>query len=162
MGGLATAALTIGGTFLDVAGTLQAGEAASAQAEAQSAQAEVEAKLAEGQAIQEELRGVEEERLRREAGEELSARQRAQFAKGGVRVGEGTPLLVLADTLLDTTEDIQAIQQTTEAAASAFRSQAQTFRLQALTFRGVGAEAEAASRIEAGTSLISGLSSLTI
>lgn len=140
-------ALQVGGTALSVVGTLQAGEA-------EKSQAEIEAALAESQALQEEIRGVEEERLRRKEGEKLKARQIAQFAKGGVRVGEGTPLLVMAETILDTQEDVAAIQEGTKARAG-------TFRLTGQTFRSVGKAAKRTSRLKAGSSLLSGISGLT-
>ena len=137
----------IGGTALSVIGTLRAGSAAEEQSEIEQARAE-------GQALQEEIRGVEVERLRRKEGEKLKARQIAQFAKGGVRVGEGTPLLVMAETLLDTEEDVLAIKEGTQARAG-------TFRFTGQTFRSVGKTAKRTSRLKAGSSLLSGISGLT-
>lgn len=147
IGSILSTTATVGGTALSVAGTLQAGRAAEAQSD-------IEATLAESQAVQEEARGLEEERLRRRAGESLKARQVAQFAKGGVRVGEGTPLLVMAETILDTQEDISAIKEGTQARTGAFR-------LKGRTFRAIGKAAKTASRFKAGTSLLSGISGLT-
>ena len=144
--GLATA-LSVGGTALDVIGTLQAGRAVDEQSKAEQA-------LAEGQALQEELRGVEEERLRRKEADKLEARQRTQFAGAGVKVGEGTPLLIMAETVLDATEDIKAIREGTKARAS-------TFRFTGQTFRSIGKAQKSASRFKAGSSLLSGISNIT-
>ncbi len=154
MGGLAatagkilTTGALVGGTLLDVAGTLQAGRE-------EETQAGIEQSIAEQQALQEELRGVEEERLRRKAGEKLEARQRAQYSKAGVRVGEGTPLLIMAETVLDVEEDVLAIKEGTQARASTFRRTGQTFR-------SIGRAARTTSKFKAGSSLLSGISDLT-
>ena len=135
------------GTGLDIAGTLQAGRAVDEQSKLEQARAEQ-------QALQEEIRGTEEERLRRKAGEKLEARQRAQFAKGGVKVGEGTPLLIMAETVLDATEDIEAIREGAKARASSFRFTGQTFR-------SIGKAQKTASKLKAGSSLLSGISNIT-
>lgn len=147
IGTVTTGALTIGGTALSVAGALQAGRA-------EGEQAGVETQFAENQALQEEIRGAAEERLRRKEGEKLKAQQIARFAGAGVRVGEGTPLLVMAETLLETEEDVFAIKEGTKARASAFRQTGQTFR-------SIGRQAKSTSRLKAGSSLLSGISDLT-
>jgi len=137
---------SVAGTGLNVIGALQAGEAAKEQAD-------FEFQLAQSQAIQEQLRTEEEARLRRRRGEELESRQRALFARAGVRVGEGTPLLVAAETALDTLEDIEAIQ-------AGGRARASTFMARGQTFRAIGKAKRTESRYRAGASLLSGISDL--
>jgi len=147
IGKVTSTGLIAGGTALDVTGTLQAGKDTEAQAD-------LEQSLSESQALAEEQRGVEEERLRRRAGDKTEARQRAQFAKGGVKVGEGSPLLLIAETALDTEEDIAAIFDTT-------KNKAKTFKLRGQTFRGIGKAARSTSKRRAGSSLLSGINDLT-
>lgn len=137
----------VAGIALPVIGALQAGRETGEQAD-------LEQSIAEGQALQEEIRAAEEARLRRKEGEKTKARQIAKFAKGGVRVGEGTPLLVLAETALDTEADVKAIREGGEGTASIFRRRGQTFR-------SIGRSAKRRSRVRAGTSLLSGISDLT-
>ena len=146
IGTITATGLQVGGLAASIIGTLQAGKA-------QSAQSEFESQLAKSQAIQEEIRATEEARLRRKAGEKLESRQRAQFARAGIRVGEGTPLLIMAETALDTAEDISFIKE-----AGVARSDA--FRLRARTFRDIGKTAKTASRFKAGADLLSGLDAL--
>ena len=123
-------------------GVLQAG---SAEKDA----SDVEALLAEAQGAQEETRTAEEEKLRRKDARKLLAKQRAGFAGAGV-TSAGTPLLVMAETLLDAEEDVIAIQTGGKARASAFRNRAQTFR-------DLGKSRQRAGRFRAGSTLLSGL-----
>jgi len=141
------ASMIAGGSLLNVVGSLREGEATDAQSR-------LEAEMAKAQALAEERRGLEEERLRRREGEKLHARQKALYARAGVKVGEGSPLLVLAETLLDTSEDISFIRESTQAKASAFR-------MKATTFRGIGKAARTSSRYKAGQSLLTGIQGLT-
>lgn len=182
VGSLLTTGLQIGGTALSVAGTLRAGEQAETASTLQSTQALQESTIAEEQALdellkgeeqalQEEIRGEEETRLKRKEGKKLEAKQRAQFAKSGVRVGVGSPLLIFAETLLDEEEDVLAIRESAKARATtlrgtarsralSLRNQADVFRSGARSFRDIGKGAVSASRTKAGVSLLSGISDI--
>ncbi len=145
MPALAAAApyIALAASGVQAIGALTAGEA-------QKAQADVEASLAQAQAAQEELRTAEEEKLRRRDARRLIGRQRAGFAGAGVITSAGTPLLVMAETLLEAEEDVEAIRAGGSARASAFRNRA-------VTFREVGKSRQTAGRFRAGASLLSGL-----
>ncbi len=131
------------GTGLDIFGTLQAGKA-------QDLQSRIEQSFAERQARQEEFRGLDEIQIRGRQGERLESEQRAGFAHSGVRVDSGSPLLVMAETALDTIQDVKAIKEGTAAKAESYRERGRTFR-------GIGKAARTASRYRAGTSLLSGI-----
>ncbi len=146
VGAILTKTAIIGGTALNVAGTLQAGQE-------QKRVAGIEATLGEAQAAQEEARTADEELRRRRAAVKLAGTQRARFAAQGIDISTGTPLLVVAETLLNTQEDVEAIRETGRARAKTFRSRAQTFR-------DFGRTAVRTSRIQAGSSLLTGLSQL--
>ena len=145
MGQFATAA-AVAGIVLNVAGTLQAGQE-------QKRVANIEAELGEAQAAQEEARTADEVLRRRRAAAKLASTQRTRFAAEGIDISTGTPLLVVAETLLDAQEDVEAIRETGFAKAKTFRSRAQTFR-------DFGRSAVRTSRIQAGSSLLTGLSQI--
>ncbi len=136
-------ALSIGGTLLNVVSSLRAGAV-------EREQANVESAFAEAQASQEEARAADEEKRRRQAAAKLTSTQRARFAAQGIDISTGTPLLVVAETLLASQEDVEAIRETG-------RAKAKTFRVQAHTFRDFGKQSQRATRIGAGSSLLSGL-----
>ncbi len=146
----------IGGLASTVA-TLKAGESEYDASREQAAQARNEAALAEMQALQEEIRGEEEKRLRKKEADKLRSRQIAKFAKAGVKVDEGSPLLVLAETSLDAQEDMRFIQEGTDARAGSFRHNADTFRRSAHTFRDIGRGRRSSSRLKAGQGLLSSI-----
>ena len=146
IGKVASTALIVGGTALDVVGTLTAGREAERVAG-------VEAELGEAQAAQERARTADEELRRRRAAVKLAGAQRAGFAAEGIDISTGTPLLVVAETLLEAQEDVEAIRETG-------RAKAKTFKVKAQTFRDFGKAQLGVSRIRAGTSLLTGLSRL--
>ncbi len=148
------------GTILSVIGTLKAGQDEADASSQQSLQAIREAQLADQQAIQEQVRGEEEKRLRSRASEKLEAQQRAKFARAGVKVGEGSPLLVFAETSLHELEDLEAIESATQAKASAFKASGDTFRMASGSYYQRGKSAKTASRFKAGSSLLTGVHSL--
>ena len=145
---LTAIAITAGriGTALNIVGTLQAGQE-------QKRVANIEAELGEAQAAQEEARTADEVLRRRRAAAKLASTQRTRFAAEGIDISTGTPLLVVAETLLDAQEDVEAIRETGFAKAKTFRSRAQTFR-------DFGRQAVRTSRIQAGSSLLTGLSQI--
>lgn len=143
---LATGAV-IGGTVLSSVGILSAGKAESDTARAES-------KFALAQAQQEAVRTAEEERLQRQRARKLIGTQKAQFAASGVDISSGTPLLVMADTLLQSEEDVAAIR-----AGGAARIQ--TFERKAQTFREIGKAARTGAGFKAGSTLLTGLGGLT-
>jgi len=145
------------GTILSTIGTLKAGQAEADASSQQSLQAMREAQLAEQQAIQEEVRGEEEKRLRSREAEKLAAQQRAKYARAGVKVGQDSPLLVEAETLLHALEDLETKESVTQAKASTFRASGDTFRIVSGSYYNSGKSAKTALRFKAGSSLLSGV-----
>jgi hypothetical protein len=142
LAGPAAPYLALGMAALSAFGTLKAGEQ-------QKKQSDVEALVAENQAAQEELRTAEQEALRRREARKLVARQKAGFAGAGV-TSAGTPLLVMAESLMESEEDVEAIRATGRARAATFRDRGQQIRA-------LGKSRRTASRFQAGSSLLSGL-----
>ena len=96
------------------------------------------------------LTDVEKARAERE-GERLKARQRASYAKSGVKM-EGSPLEVLANTQAELDLDQMIIEHGGQSRASAYEREGMFLRRQ-------GKSAQTAGYWKAGSSLLSGLSS---
>lgn len=120
-------------------------------AQQQKKTADYRAKLAE-EAGEEVQAGTEVEKARAEReGKRLLARQRAMYAKSGVKM-EGSPLEVLADTQAELDLDQMIIEHGGMSRASAYEREGMFLRQQ-------GKSAQTAGYIGAGSSLLSGLSS---
>lgn len=138
---IATAAI---GTGVSVVGSIMQGKQ---EAEAAKAQA----RLSELQADEELKRGDREENnIRREAAK-LIGHQRAAYAASGVRL-EGSPLLVMAQTIQDSEKDILMLQKETDAKALAYK-------MQSRIFEDTASAAKTSSYFRAGSTLLTGVSS---
>lgn len=134
----------VAGTGMSIFGSLQAGGQ-------QAAAAHTQAKLSKLQAeATEERAGVEAASIRRKARELFSA-QRAGYAASGVRL-EGTPLLVMADTIRESERDVRNLYKQADARKLAYMTQAGMFEA-------AGKAAKTASYWNAGSTLLTGISS---
>lgn len=92
-----------------------AGSAMSANAQQQAGEAEKKAyefnaQLKEQEAEQLKTKAMWDESLSREQSREHIAKMRAMYAKSGVRLDEGSPLLVMADSAAKAEKDALAIR----------------------------------------------------
>lgn len=104
---------TVIGIISLVAGVV--GSAMSANAQAQAGEAEKKAyefnaQLKEQEAEQLKTKAMWDESLSREQSREHIAKMRAMYAKSGVRLDEGSPLLVMADSAAKAEKDALAIR----------------------------------------------------
>ncbi|MGE0231795.1 MAG: hypothetical protein AB7O39_00970 [Flavobacteriaceae bacterium] len=83
----------------------------------------------------------------------VMAQQRAGFASAGLDPRQGTPVTVLGDTAKQGELDVLARLYTGESAATAYRNDAARFAAE-------GEAQKSASRLNAATSLIGGISKL--
>ncbi|SRR5574343_255021 len=138
---LATTAI---GTGVSTFGAIMQGkreaEAAKAQAKLSAFQADAEIKRGDR----------EEESMRREASR-LVGQQRAAYAAAGVRL-TGSPLLVMAQTIQDSEQDILALQKETDARAL-------SYRMQSRIFEDTATQATTSSYFKAGSTILTGLGS---
>lgn len=132
------------GTVISVLGILQGGRE-------QAAAAKTQAKLATIQAEAEDDRATAEAGMVRKRARELFSSQRAAYASSGVRL-EGTPLLVMADTIRESERDIANIYKQADARKLAWRTQAGVFEV-------AGSAAKTASYWNAGSTLLTGAGS---
>lgn len=135
--------LAAAGTAVTVYGQRQ-------QAKTAKAMGEYNAKLAENQALQAEMDATETLRRRRTTNDRILATQASRYAKAGV-VEEGTPLAVLAETagILEM-ENLDMSRQAGQKASY--------LRQEAMGSRALGANQSRAYNIQAGASLLSGVS----
>ena len=129
-----------------IIGALVAAGSAVYSAQQQRKTAEYRAKLAE-EAGEEVAAGTEFEKARAEReGKRLKSRQRAAYAKAGVRM-EGSPLEVLADTQAELDLEQMVIEH-------GGYVQKRGYQRTAMWERQIGRSQERAGYIEAGTSLL--------
>ncbi len=150
---LAIIAVSVGGG-LQAYSQVQAGRAARAQGEAQAAIAERNAQLAERQAEAERQAAAAEAKAQTREGEELLAKQRVLFAKGGV-IARGTPLSVLADTAITLEADRLTILREGAISAAQATGQAGVLRAQGEAAKAKGRAASRASKLAAAGTILS-------
>jgi hypothetical protein len=131
------------GAGLSAFGQLQAGKA-------EQDAAEFNAKIQEDDAVAAERKAKYDEEIHRERVKQFISQQRAAIGKSGVQI-EGSPLLATIDAAEKGEMDALAIRHGGQVSANRFRSQAQLSRLQ-------GQQARKASKIKAGSTLLTGAS----
>jgi len=113
--------LQVAGSLGGAIGSIFGGKSEKRAAEARARQLEIQA--------QEILRRSElnQERIRKE-GESFTASQASGFAKGGIDLGTGSPLLVIAETALQFDKDIAEERRQSEFDAAQVRAGAAAAR----------------------------------
>ncbi|WP_022729778.1 hypothetical protein [Fodinicurvata sediminis] len=142
--GTIAAIASVGSAAVGAMGAIQQGQAANAAAD-------YNAKLAEREAQQAEQAAALEERRHRERVRRMIGSQRAAAAAGGGL--EGTPLLMMGETAMKGEIDALLIRNAGSERAVRARSQAALDRMQ-------GQQAQRAGYMGAGSSLLSGATSL--
>ncbi len=138
----ALAAVAVGGGIVSATSAIQQGKIAAGAAKFNE-------ELAQREAESIETTQEFEERDLRVEGRKLRARQLLQFAQGGVVPGTGTPLLVGEETALDVERDIQRQRFGFGFQKSKARSRGRLEKFK-------GKAATRASRLQAGSSLLTG------
>lgn len=144
--------LAIAAIAVAAAGTYVSYSGAQASADAQERASNYNAMVAMQEAEAARQAAAYEEARLREAGESLKSRQRMLYLKGGVDIGEGTPLLVESDTAAKIELDAQAIRWKGEIGATSNLNQAYSDLMTAYNAKKIG-------QYTAGTTLLTGLSS---
>lgn len=139
MGPVAAIAVVLGGVLSAVS--------AISQAKSKSDQLKSNAQIAEANAAEAQFQSQEQARLKRQQLNRLIGRQKAGFAKGGVRTTEGTPLLITEETEQEGQRDIDLTLRAGNIESLALRNQASRFKKQAK-------EAKTAGFLGAATSLL--------
>lgn len=150
---LAIIAVSVGGG-LQAVSMVQQGRAAREAGKTQEAIAARNAALAERQAEAEQQAAAAEAKRQRKEGEELLARQRALFAKGGVEM-RGTPLSVVVDTAEELEADRLTILREGAISAAQRRGQADILRMQGKAAKQRGRAAYRGSVLSAGGTILS-------
>lgn len=132
------------GTGLSIYGSLLSGQQ-------QAAAAGTQAKLSRLQSEAEEERASAEAGVIRRKARELFSAQRAAYAASGVKL-EGSPLLVMADTIRESGRDILNVYKQSDARKLGYE-------IEADMFKAYGKSARTASYINAGSTLLTGIGS---
>ena len=148
--------LIIASTAVTAGSAVLAGVQAKRQGEEQQKIAEFNAAIEERRAVAERDAALDASRKFEERGKRLTGAQRVAFAKGGVLASEGTPLLVMEETLADLEEDRLRIAEEGFLRGSFFESSAQVLRAQCRSFVARGRAARTGSILSAGGSLLTG------
>ena len=143
--------LAIAAIAVAAAGTYVSYEGAQASADAAERASNYNALVAMREAEASRQAAAYEEARLREQGEKFKARQRMLYLKGGVDIGEGTPLLEEMDTAAQLELDAQAIRWKGESGAGAATSQSYADLMSAFNARKIGGYTQ-------GTTLLTGLS----
>lgn len=126
------------------AGQIQQGKAIKKASDFNARQAELEAQRAK------EVAAFEEQRSR-EASRRFAGAQRASYARQGIELGEGSPLLALTETAEQAELDGLAIRYAGNAKAARSLAEASLQRFQ-------GKQAVKASYFQAGATVLTGIS----
>jgi hypothetical protein len=157
LGTVATASLaaTVASGVMAAGGAIKQGQAAKQQANYQSAVDRNNATIAGWQADDATKRGQIEEQRQRLATSRLAGAQRAGMASNGIEIGSGSPLDVLTDTAMLGELDALTIRSNAEREAYGARVQGSNLMAQSSLTRMAGRNAQQASYISAGGSLLS-------
>lgn len=148
-------ASTVASGVAAAGGAIKQGQAAKAQASYQSAVERNNATIAGWQAEDATKRGQVAEQRQRLATSRLAGAQRAAFGSSGVELTSGSPLDVLGDTAQLGELDALTIRSNAEREAYGFRAQQGNLMAQSGLTQMAGRDAQQASYISAGSSLLS-------
>lgn len=152
------AALLIASAAISAGSAIQQGAATAEQAKQQQKILEQNALLAERQAQAERDAAIDTAQKFEKEGRRLTGAQRAAFARGGVLTSEGTPLLVIEETMQELEEDRINILREGFLRGEFRESEAFGKRFQGAAARARGKAAQRGSILAAGGSILTGAS----
>ncbi len=155
---MGSAALLIAGAAISAGSAIQQGAAAAEQSRAEQKILEQNALLAERQAQAERDAAADVAQKFEKEGRRLTGAQRAAFARGGVLATEGTPLLVIEETLAELEEDRINILREGFLRGEFRESEAFGLRFRGEAARARGRSAQRGSVLSAGGSILTGAS----
>jgi hypothetical protein len=148
-------AATVGSGVMAAGGAIQQGRAQKQQANYQAAVERNNATIAGWQAEDAQHRGQIEEQRQRLQTARLRGAQRAGMASNGVEIDSGSPLDVLMDTAQLGELDALTVRSNAEREVYGLRNQQSNLTAQSGLTRLAGRNAQQASYISAGSSLLS-------
>ncbi len=152
------ATLQLGASIFEAIGASREGEI-KAEAQEFAAGSDIfNASIARQEARLAQVRAKLEISRKRKAQEALISEQQVLFAISGVRIDEGTPLVVMQDTLETTELDILITQFNADVESQFLESEARQLELRASQRRLAATQERTAGRLRAGKTLLSSLS----
>jgi len=152
--------LMLAGAGVAAAGQIQAGRVAEAEGKSAQNLANYNAAVMEQEAKAAEQKGRFEQQRQAKKAERIKSRLRASIAKTGAVVGVGTPLLVETEQAAELDLENLLIGYEARTMARRARSQAEIDRLSGKVAKRRGKAERLASYTQAGTTLLTGFSSV--
>jgi len=153
-----TTGLMLAGTGITVAGQIQAGRVAGAEAKSAQNLANYNAAIMEQEAKAAEQKGRFEQRRQAKKAERIKSALRARIAKTGAVPDVGTPLLVASEQAAELELENLLIGYEARTTARRARSQAEIDRLSGKIAKRRGGARGKAAYIGAGSTLLTGFS----
>lgn len=152
------AALEFGAEALKTISQIQAGEIKAQEQEFAAGSDIFNASIARQESKLAQVRAKIDIGRQRKAQKSIVSKQQVLFAASGVRIDEGTPLIIMQDTLETTELDILITQFNADVESQRFESQARFDELRAQQRRGVARQERTAASIRAGKTLLGAVS----
>jgi hypothetical protein len=134
-------------------GTISSASSQIQQGKAQKEAYEANAAIDRANAVAVEKQAAYEEGIQREKADALKSRQRALYAKAGVDITSGSPLLVMAEDMEKAEMDAQAIRYSGNVKKTSYLNKANLSEF-------YGEQAESAGKTGAFSTLLSGFGSM--
>ncbi|MCQ4763490.1 hypothetical protein [Cloacibacillus evryensis] len=148
------------GSAFSAMGAINQGKAAQAQADYSAAMARQNADMERRKSDDALERGRMESAAVREKGRQFAGAQRAALASSGAQLDTGSPLAMQVDTAGITAADAAKAGYNAAMESWGFLGNAAGYETRARNYEAEGAAAKKASYLSAGTSLLTGASSL--
>lgn len=149
------ATLQAGASIFQSIGQIQEGETRAQEQEFAAASDLFNVDISRQEARLAQARAKIEIGRKRKAQKALISEQQVLFAVSGVRIDEGSPIIILQDTLEETELDILLLQFNADVESQFLESEARQLKIRAEQRRGVAAQERVAGRIRAGKTLLS-------
>ncbi len=155
-------ALMAVGTAVSAYGQYRSGQAAEAVGEQNQQIAEYNAKVAESDAAASKEKAAYDEEQTRRKYASIIGQQRAAYAKAGVDIAEGSPLLVMSQQAEDAERDALAIRYGGAVEQAQNLNRANVYRAQGAQAYYQGQQTNTASKIGAMGTIFSGAAQTTM
>ena len=155
--GIISLAAGLAGSMQSANAQRQAGEAQQEAANAEARAYDFNADISDSNARQTREKAAYEEGIQREEASKLLSEQRVRYAKSGVNIAEGSPLLVMADSAAKAEKDALAIRWGGNVAATGQENQSTLLRYYGQNARRTGQLQGKTANTMANATLLQGI-----
>ena len=155
--GIVSMVAGLAGSMQSAKAQRQAGEAQQEAANAEAGAYDFNAGIFDSNASQTREKASYEEGIQREEARKLLSEQRVRYAKSGVNISEGSPLLIMADSAAKAEKDALAIRWGGDVAATGLENQATLQRFYGQNARRTGQLQGKSANTMANATLLQGI-----